>query len=123
MCRPKSASRFCYVTAGAGAQPVATWLDRKKVAAAQCGLVNVPHRVDLYALFVDATPERTHGYRGLVRDPDSSQDVLLSAVTKGETPVAYLSFNRNGYSTYCRVFREYWEWVEKRNGKQYANTV
>ena len=119
----KSVLDFCYVTAGAGAQPVATWLDRKNVSAGQCGLVNVPHLVDLYALFVDATPERAHGYRGLVRDPDTSQDVLLSAVPKGEAPVAYLSFNRNGYSTYCRVFREYWEWVEKRNGERYANTV
>ena len=119
----KSVLDFCYVTVGAGAQPVDTWLDRKNVAAAQCGLVNVPHLVDLYALFVDATPERALGYRGLVRDPDTSQDVLLSAVPKGEAPVAYLSFNRNGYSTYCRVFREYWEWVEKRNGERYANTV
>ena len=114
----KSVLDFCYVTAGAGAQPVATWLDRKNVAAAQCGLVNVPHLVDLYALFVDATPEQSLGYRGLVRDPYTSQDVLLSAVPKGEVPVAYLSFNRNGYSTYCPMFREYWEWVEKRNAKR-----
>lgn len=114
---------FCYVTVGAGAQPVATWLDRKNVVAAQCGLVNVPHLVDLYALFVDATPEQAHSYRGLVRDLDTSQDVLLSAIPKGGAPVAYLSFNRNGYSTYCRVFREYWEWVAKRNSERYANTV
>jgi hypothetical protein len=49
--------------------------------------------------------------------------VQLSAVPKGEEPAAYLSFNRNGYSSYCRVFREYWEWVEKRNKERYANTV
>ena len=105
----KSVLDFCYVTVGAGAQPVAMWLDRKNVAAGQCGLANAPHLTDFYALFVDATPERAHGYRGLVRDPDTSQDVLLSAVPKGEAPVTYLSFNRNGYSTYCRVFREYWD--------------
>jgi hypothetical protein len=58
-----------------------------------------------------------------VRDPETSQDVQLSAVPKGEEPAAYLSFNRNGYSSYCRVFREYWEWVEKRNKERYANTV
>ena len=119
----KSVLDFCYVTVGAGAQPVTMWLDRKNVAAGQCGLANVPHLTDLYALFVDATPERAHGYRGLVRDPDTSQDVLLSAVPKGEAPVTYLSFNRNEYSTYCRVFREYWDWVEKRNTERYENTV
>ncbi|SFP95456.1 DNA polymerase beta superfamily protein [Hymenobacter arizonensis] len=119
----KSVLDFCYVTAGAGAQPVAAWLARKGLEASQCGLANVPHLTDLYALFVDATPGRQHGYRGLVRDPETSQDVLLSAVPKGEEPVAYLSFNRNGYSTYCRVFREYWEWVAKRNTERYENTV
>jgi hypothetical protein len=119
----KSVLDFCYVTAGAGAQPVAGWLARKSYLAGQCGLTKVPHLTDLYALFVDATPERQHGYRGLVRDADTSQDVLLSAVPKGEEPLAYLSFNRNGYSTYCRVFREYWEWVEKRNAERYQNTV
>jgi hypothetical protein len=119
----KSVLDFCYVTVGAGAQPVSTWLHRQGYEAAQCGLANVPHLSDLYALFVDQTPGRGHGYRGLVRDADTSQDVLLSAVPKGEPPVAYLSFNRNGYSAYCRVFREYWEWVEKRNKERYENTV
>lgn len=119
----KSVLDFCYVTAGAGAQPVDAWLERKGIEMAQCGLANVPHLTDLYALFVDATPNRMHHYRGLVRDVEASQDVQLSAVPKGEEPVAYLSFNRNGYSTYCRVFREYWDWVEKRNSERYQNTV
>lgn len=119
----KSVLDFCYVTAGAGAQPVAKWLERRGLMAAQCGLANVPHLHDLYALFVDPDPAGPLGYRGLVRDPETSQDVQLSAVPKGEEPAAYLSFNRNGYSTYCRVFREYWEWVEKRNQERYQNTV
>jgi predicted nucleotidyltransferase len=119
----KSVLDFCYVTVGAGAQPVATWLARQGLSASQCGLANVPHLTDLYALFVDRTPTQHLGYRSLVRDPETSQDVQLSAVPKGEEPVAYLSFNRNGYSSYCRVFREYWEWVAKRNKERYANTV
>jgi predicted nucleotidyltransferase len=119
----KSVLDFCYVTAGAGAQPVATWLARQGVGIEQCGLVNVPHLTDLYALFIDPSPARPLGYRGLVRDPEISQDVQLSAVPKGEAPVAYLSFNRNGYSVYCRAYREYWDWVAKRNKERYENTV
>ncbi|RSK24216.1 DNA polymerase beta superfamily protein [Hymenobacter metallilatus] len=119
----KSVLDFCYVTVGAGAQPVATWLARRGLQPGQCGLANVNHLHDLYALFVDETPDRRHGYRGLLRDAETSQDVLLSAVPKGEMPVAYLSFNRNGYSTYCRVFREYQEWEQKRNPERYQNTV
>ncbi|AII53591.1 DNA polymerase beta superfamily protein [Hymenobacter sp. APR13] len=119
----KSVLDFCYVTVGAGAQPVATWLERRGYLPTQCGLANVNHLHDLYALFVDETPDGRHGYRGLLRDAETSQDVLLSAVPKGEVPVAYLSFNRNGYSTYCRVFREYQEWEQKRNPERYQNTV
>jgi len=119
----KSVLDFCYVTVGAGAQHVATWLARQTVEPAQCGLVNVPHLTDLYALFIDRSPARPLGYRGLVRDPETSQDVLLSAVPKGQEPVAYLSFNRSGYSVYCRAYREYWEWVAKRNKERYENTV
>jgi hypothetical protein len=101
---------------------VQQWLARQGYTATQCGLTNVPHLTDLYALFIE-DKNAPHGYRGLVRDPETSQDVLLSAVPKGEVPVAYLSFNRNGYSTYCRVFREYHEWVQKRNTERYENTV
>jgi len=119
----KSVLDFCYVTVGAGAQPVAAWLEQRGYTVSQCGLSNINHLNDLYAVFVDETADRRHGYRGLVRDPDTSQDVLLSAIPKGEEPVAYLSFNRNGYSTYCRVFREYKEWEQKRNPERYQNTV
>jgi len=119
----KSVLDFCYVTVGAGAQAVATWLARQGLAATQCGLAKVPHLTDLYAVFTDRTAGGALGYRGLMRDPEASQDVQLSAVPKGEGPVAYLSFNRNGYSVYCRAYREYWDWVAKRNKERYENTV
>ncbi|GAB2792885.1 putative nucleotidyltransferase [Hymenobacter luteus] len=119
----KSVLDFCYVTVGAGAQPVEQWLARQGLQAAQCGLAKVSHLTDLYALFVDADPAAPKGYRGLLRDAETSNDVLLSAVPKGEVPVAYLSFNRNGYSTYYRVYKEYWDWVARRNAERYENTV
>ncbi len=117
----KSVLDFCYVTVGAGAQPLPDWLDRHGLAQTQIGLTNVPHLVDLYALFVDTTGALD--YRGVLRDPETATEVLLSAVPKGEIPMAYLSFNRNGYSTYCRVYKEYWEWVAKRNVERYENTL
>ena len=82
----KSVLDFCFVTVGAGAQPAAAWLAGQGLAASQCALANVPHLTDLYALFVDRSPEQSLGYRGLVRDPHTSQDVQLSAVPKGRSP-------------------------------------
>jgi hypothetical protein len=119
----KSVLDFCFVTVGAGAQPVGQWLAERHLTAEQCGLANVLHLQDLCALFVDTSLAGTLGYRGLVRHAETSQDVQLTSVPKGEVPVAYLSFNRNGYSSYCRVYREYHEWVQKRNAERYQNTV
>ncbi|MEJ7666589.1 MAG: hypothetical protein WKG07_47255 [Hymenobacter sp.] len=68
-------------------------------------------------------PRGHYGYRGLVRDSGNVAGRAALGRAEREEPVAYLSFNRNGYSTYCRVFREYWEWVAKRNAERYQNTV
>lgn len=32
-------------------------------------------------------------------------------------------FNKDGYSVYCKEYRQYWEWVEQRNEERYENTV
>jgi uncharacterized protein len=119
----KSVLDFCYVTVGAGAQSLADWLHRHGLTQQQLGLANVPHVTDIYALFADTSATGALGYRGIIRDPDTANEVLLTAIPKGETPVAYLSFNRNGYSTYCRVYKEYWAWVAKRNAERYDNTI
>jgi uncharacterized protein len=30
-----------------------------------------------------------------------------------------LSCNQDGYSKYCKEYKEYWEWIEKRNDDRY----
>ncbi|MEM9299426.1 MAG: hypothetical protein AAGA64_13705 [Bacteroidota bacterium] len=34
-----------------------------------------------------------------------------------------MSFNKSAYSKYCKDYKEYWEWVEKRNDTRYQNTL
>jgi hypothetical protein len=34
-----------------------------------------------------------------------------------------MSFNKDGYSKYCKDYKEYWDWVEKRNDVRYQNTI
>jgi hypothetical protein len=48
---------------------------------------------------------------------------LLSSIPKGLEPVAYMSFNKDGYTKYCRQHTEYWQWVEKRNDARFAQTI
>ena len=52
-----------------------------------------------------------------------ANDISLSSVEKNIEPVATLSFNKDGYSKYCKDYKEYWDWVEKRNDVRYENTI
>lgn len=69
---------------------------------------------------VDTSPRN---YRGLVTDEEKSNDVCVSDVPKGETPLTHLQVNLDGYSTYCKKYKEYWEWVEKRNPQRYLDNI
>ena len=34
-----------------------------------------------------------------------------------------LSFNKDGYSSYCREYKSYWQWVQERNEVRYESTL
>ena len=74
----------------------------------------------MYALYIDKTD--TLGFSGLYQHPDATQ-LRLSAIPKGMMPVTYLSFNEQGYSKYCRDYKEYWQWVANRNEVRYQSTM
>ena len=116
----KSLLNFCYVLTGAGSLPVADWLAARRWEQTNCGLVSIPHARDVYALFYDEMA--TVNLQGIINNADSAE-VSLSSVPKGMEPVAYLYVNHDGYSSYCKDYREYWEWVEKRNDARYQNTL
>lgn len=43
----------------------------------------------------------------------------MSSIPKGENEVAYLFCNQDAYSSYCKEYNEYWDWIEKRNEERY----
>lgn len=59
--------------------------------------------------------QKAIGYAGIVREDGKSNEIRLSSVSKGEKPICWLSYNKDGYSEHCREWKEYQEWVEKRN--------
>lgn len=126
----KSILDFCYVVQGQGSVPLLHWLAERGLEQERCGLVNIPHFRDAYALFYDETPEGanpkgangTLGFRG-IQHKASSNEVVLSSIPKGMEPIATMSFNKDGYQVYCKDYRDYWDWVEVRNPERYANTV
>ncbi len=73
---------------------------------------------DWYNLYVSSESV----FSGIARN-ELSNDVNLSNIPKGEHPVAMLFFNKDEYSSYSKKYREYWDWVEKRNDVRYSNTI
>jgi uncharacterized protein len=114
----KSVLDFCYVAQGQGSVPVQTFLARRGLQQEECGLARIPHMPELYGLY-HAEGVR---FKGILQS-EKANDVSLSSIPKGLQPLTLMSFNKNGYSTYCKEYREYWEWVEKRNEARYANTL
>ncbi len=116
----KSILQFCYVLKGQGAEPLLRWLERNQLDQRLCGLVNIPHMKNLYALFYD--PDDSREYKGIMKK-ETANEVLLSSIPKGEEPLTYMYFNLEGYMKYCKDYREYWDWVDKRNEARYLNTL
>ncbi|RYZ39630.1 MAG: nucleotidyltransferase, partial [Sphingobacteriales bacterium] len=112
----KNVLDFCFVPTGAGSVAAANWLAQNGYRQEQCGLTTIPHTKGMFALFYDAA--NSLGYRGIYSGPDANE-VSLTSIPKGEQPLGYLYFNVESYSAYCREYREYWDWVAKRNEQRY----
>lgn len=114
----KSVLDFCFVYEGKEAIPLAMYLEAKGLKQDRMGLTAIPHLRDCYNLFY----AEEVSYSGIMRKEESN-DVSVSSVPKGETPAAMLYFNKDAYSVYCRKYKEYWNWVEKRNEDRYKTTM
>lgn len=117
----KSLMDFCYVIKGQGTITLKEWLTVNQFKQEDCGLVNIPHMQDLYAVFHNYQNDQ-YKLSGIFSG-EAANDILLSSVAKGIEPLAFLSFNKNGYSIYCKEYKEYRDWVEKRNEARYQNTI
>ena len=62
-------------------------------------------------------------YRGIVREDGNSDDVRCSSVGKDVSPICTMTYNKNGFETHCRKYKEYTEWVEKRNPARYSSNL
>ncbi len=112
----KNVLDFCYIVDGSSSVPLSDWLKQKGLKQEYCGLSSIPHSKGLYALFYDY--DGKFSYHGLMNNPQANE-VSLSSIVKGEKEIAHLSFNIDAYSSYCKEYKEYWDWVTERNENRY----
>jgi hypothetical protein len=144
---------FVYVVEGQKSIPWKVWNEIKKYDEKFCGVVNIPNARDSYAVYFDTDanncfneriPEDLRekaktwrieeglpmgfGYKGLVKTGEGqnvgeSNQLRLSSIPKGETPICTISFNKDSYSTHCKDYVSYNEWLENRNESRYIQTT
>ena len=142
---------FVYVIEGQKSIPWKVW-NNGRYDEKFCGVVNVPNARDLYAVYFDTDanncfnekiPEHMreaaktwrkdeghsmgYGYKGLVKSGEGqnvseSNQLRLSSIPKGETPICNIIYNKDSYSTHCKDYKEYEEWLENRNEQRYVDT-
>jgi predicted nucleotidyltransferase len=116
----KSILDFCYVLYGSGSILLEKWLKLQNAQQEDCGLTNVPHFKDVYGLYLD--PEKQFGYKGVQKKITATR-VALSSIPEGQQAATHLYFNQDGYTSYCKDYREYWEWVDQRNEARYQQNI
>jgi hypothetical protein len=122
---------FCYVIEGHNSYPLTDWLDARHIEHEFCGVTNVPNARDMYALFFDYNSqlEKINGkpysnllkYKGIASQ-DANQ-LKLSSIPMNEVAECVFSYNKDGYTSHCKDYKEYWEWVEKRNDTRYNDNA
>jgi hypothetical protein len=147
---------FVYVIEGEKSIPWKVWCIEKpqygkeyiKYETKFCGIVNVPHAKDLYAVYHDEAAQNcfseniskedrennkkyydepySFGYKGLVKTGEGnnvaeSNALRLSSIPKGETPICNIFYNKDGYSQHCKEFKEYQEWMVNKNEARWVD--
>jgi len=111
---------FTYVLTPLGTVPIKDWLKRQRLtqnSQASYGASNIPNAHNMYYIY------HNHGkyeFKGLIGE--DSNELRLSSIPK-EVIADYTPIycNTEAYSTYCKDYKEYWEWVEKRNPARYES--
>lgn len=75
-----------------------------------------------------------YGFKGILKETEDdklvSNELRLSPVPKkGDYPkddivfLGFISFNKDGYTTYCKDYKEYFDWKENRNEDRYNDNI
>ncbi len=112
----KSILDFCYILQGQSSVSLLSWLAQHQYQSERCGLTNIAHMKDIYGLYYDINDQ--FQYNGLIKNGQVSS-LNLSSIPKTEQMIAYLYYNKDGYSSYCKEYHSYWQWVENRNEARY----
>jgi uncharacterized protein len=120
----KTVLDFCYVLEDGKTIPFKEWTETSMPGTSfrHFALAGIDHAHDLYAIYKRSKEEiELHQFGGLVSDEEKANDVQLTSIPKfwdngqRRLAIAYLTFNKDAYSTHCKRYKEYQTWLKERN--------
>jgi len=141
---------FVYVIEGPKSIPWKKW-SNGRYDEKFCGVVNVPNARDVYAVYYDlkahmcfseseSVEDREHnkkiykekgdavglGYKGIIKVGEGSNvaesnQLRLSSIPKGETPICNIIYNKDGYSEHCKDYKSYEDWLANKNEARWVD--
>jgi hypothetical protein len=109
---------FCYIYEDGASIPLHEFLTDKNIKQEHCGIANIPHLKDCHNLYHNENIP----FKGIIKS-EIANELALSSIPKEEKSIGMLFYNKDNYSSYCKKYKEYWSWVEKRNDERYKTTV
>ena len=64
-----------------------------------------------------------YGYKGIIGEDHLSNELRMSSVSKGDNPICYISYNKNGYTKHCVDYKNYKDWEKHRNPVRYESNL
>ena len=107
---------FCYVIEGGKSVELKKWMKETGSSQEQFGLAKVDHGRDIYAMYHH--PKILQRW-GIVSQRENPNDVQTVSIPKVMQPLRNMIFNKDAYSTHCKRYNEYQEWLKNRNEDRY----
>ena len=120
----KSLYEFAWVPRKQGSISLKDWLEEGKINPKYIGLVAIDHMRYTYHVFYDgvnALKGTDSIYNGPV-DIDGVQP-KTSSIRIDEWPILIVQFNMDGFQKYCDDYKEYHEWLNKRNIHRFVENI
>jgi len=111
----KSPLEFCFFIDNGTFIPIDKYAEKFELDISKFGLVANDHVRDIYTIYYSDK----HKYHGITTQ--KANQLCLSSIPKGETPIGALYYNQDGYSSHCKDYLRYSEWLKNRNLSRYVD--
>ena len=71
----------------------------------------------------DSNEVRFYDMEKVEHSQKDDKSVVLCSIPKDAEPITFIYFEKDGYSTHCREYKEQQEWIEKRNPERFRQNL